>query len=105
MSSSTSLAQKLADARLLSEGLKKRADIVAKVGLGEGKAAEIDSLIQTITSLDNEQEELKARLKTKTVELAEAQKKLKETAGEAKKLVKIAVDKSDWLTFGISDKK
>ena len=75
------------------------------MGLTEAKAAEIEALSAALASLDNEQEELKARLKAKTAELDEKQKALKAAVAEAKNLVKIAVDKTDWLTFGISDKK
>ncbi|MCH5291151.1 MAG: hypothetical protein J1D88_05230 [Treponema sp.] len=105
MGSYTSLAQQLTDARLMAEGIKKRADVVSKVGLDEAKATEIESLSQSLAALDNEQEELKALLKTKTAELSATQKKLKEVMGATKKLVKVAVDQSDWLTFGIGDKK
>lgn len=105
MGSYTSLAQQLTDARLMAEGIKKRADVVSKVGLDEAKATEIESLSQNLAALDNEQEELKALLKTKTAELSATQKKLKEVMGATKKLVKVAVDQSDWLTFGIGDKK
>ena len=105
MSNYVSLAQQLTDARLMAEGLKKRADVVAKVGIDEAKTAELETLAQKLAALDNEQEELKARLKTKTAELSAAQKKLKDMLGETRKLVKVAVAQSDWLTFGISDKK
>ena len=33
------------------------------------------------------------------------QKRLADCMATMKKLVKVAVDKNDWLTFGISDKK
>jgi hypothetical protein len=38
-------------------------------------------------------------------EIDAAKKELTALLAENKKLVKIAVDKTDWLTFGISDKK
>ena len=98
-------ARLVADERLMAEGLKKRADVVAKVGIDEAKTAELESLAQKLAALDNEQEELKALLKTKTAELSDAQKKLRDMLGETRKLVKVAVAQSDWLTFGIGDKK
>ena len=89
----------------MAEGIKKRMDAVAKVGIDEARAAEIETLTQSLAALDTEQEELKSLLKTKTAELEAAQKKLREAVSEAKKLVKIAVPQNDWLTFGIGDKK
>ena len=99
------LSQQLTAARLMAEGIRKRAEAVAKVGIDEAKLGELETLTQSLVALDNEQEELKARLKTKTAELEATQKKLKETVATAKKLVKVAVPQTDWLTFGISDKK
>ena len=101
----TSLSSEITAARLLAEGIKNRADSVAKVGLTADKAAEIEALVTKLTALDNQQEELKAQLKEKTAELEAAQKTLRATVAESKKLVKIAVDKAGWVAFGISDKQ
>ena len=101
----TSLSSELTTARLLAEGIKNRADSVAKVGLTADKAAEIEALLSKLTALDNQQEELKAQLKEKTAELDSVQKTLRSTVAETRKLVKIAVDKAGWVAFGISDKQ
>ena len=105
MGSKTSRSQLLTDARLIAEGIKKRMDAVAKVGIDKARAAEIETLTKSLAALDTEQEELKSLLKTKTAELEAAQKKLRAAVSEARKLVKISVEQSDWLTFGISDKR
>ena len=105
MGSKTSLSQLLTDARLIAEGIKKRMDAVAKVGIDEARAAEIETLTKSLAALDTEQEELKSLLKTKTAELEAAQKKLRAAVSETRKLVKISVEQNDWLTFGISDKR
>lgn len=102
---SATLSEQLSQARLMAEGLKKRSDVVSKVGLTEERADEIANLAKALASLDNEQEELKSALKLKTAALDEKQKELSAVMAEAKKLVKIAVDQNDWLTFGINDKK
>ena len=101
----TSLASELSAAKVLAEGLKTRADSVARVGLTADKAAEIEALAAKITALDAQQEELKAQLKEKTAELEALHKTLRATVAETKKLVKIAVDKTGWPAFGISDKQ
>ena len=100
----TSLSSEITTARLLAEGIKNRADSVAKVGLTADKAAEIEALLSKLTTLDK-QEELKAQLKEKTAELDSVQKTLRSTVAETRKLVKIAVDKAGWVAFGISDKQ
>ena len=85
--------------------MKNRADSVAKVGLTVDKASEIEAMVSKISALDAEQEELKAQLKEKTAELETLHKQLHSTVSETKKLIKIAVDKTSWLAFGISDKQ
>lgn len=105
MGSMLSLAEQLSSARLMVEGLKKRADVVSSVGITEAKTEELEKSASALAALDTEQEALKAQLKTKTAEIDAEKKKLAELMSSTKKLVKIAVDKNDWLTFGISDKK
>lgn len=55
--------------------------------------------------LDNEQEALKAKLKTKTAELDAEVVNLQALYSEAKKVVKMSVDQTGWREFGIEDKK
>lgn len=105
MSTTASLSQQLTDARLMAEGLKSHAEAVTRVGITEERATDIEGLMHRLASLDNEQEALKAQLKSKTAELTGVQKQLRELMSETKKLVKIAVDRTDWLAFGIGDKK
>lgn len=105
MGSNTSLSQLLTAARLMAEGIKKRMDTVAKVGIDEARVSDIEALTKSVAALDTEQEELKSLLKTKTAALEAEQKKLRAALSEAKKLVKISVEQSDWLTFGINDKR
>lgn len=105
MGSKSSLSQQLTDARLMVEGLTSHADAVAKVGIETSRATDIKTLSDALAALDSEQESLKAQLKSKTAELEKKQKALKEVMAETKKLVKIAVPQTDWVAFGITDKK
>ena len=61
----------------MNEGRGNRTPLIAACALDEAKTAEIDAAKKELTAL----------------------------LAETRKLVKIAVDKTDWLTFGISDKK
>ncbi len=55
--------------------------------------------------LDNLQEDLKAKLKTKTAELDDKIEELGKMMSEAKKAVKLEMEKESWKSFGIDDKK
>lgn len=105
MGSEKSMVKQLSDTSLMAEGIRKRGDVVSTVGLDSKYADALLSLVERLTSLNAEQEELKAQLKTKTSEINDALKDLKAKYSKARKLVKIAVDSNDWLTFGIGDKK
>ena len=80
MGSNTSLSQFLTDAWLMAEGIKKRMDTVAKVGIDEARVSGIEVPTKSVAALDTEQEELKSLLKTKTAELEAEQKKLRAAA-------------------------
>ena len=103
--SKSSYSELLASARVMVDGLKQRADVVASVGLTEAKTKELEDLTSLLATLNSEQESLKAALKTKTAAVEKAQNELRALMGSTKKLVKVAVEKNDWLTFGISDKQ
>ena len=105
MGSKFTLSEQISSARLMADGLKKRADAVSRVGINEEKMKELEAQTAALAALDSAQEELKSALKIKTAELEEARKKLTETMSTMRKLVKIAVDQNDWLTFGIADKR
>ena len=80
MGSNTSLSQLLTDARLMAEGIKKRMDAVAKVGIDEARVSGIEVLTKSVAALDTEQEEFKSLLKTKPAEFDTEQKKLRAAA-------------------------
>lgn len=58
-----------------------------------------------VKNLNNEQETLKAKLKTKTEELDKKMANMKVLVYEAKKVVKLKFDKTQWKEFGIEDKR
>ncbi|WP_191015633.1 hypothetical protein [Treponema zioleckii] len=101
----TSLAEQLSAARLMADGLKQKADAVSGVGITEAKVKELENLTELLASQNSEQEALKAALKNKTAAVDETRKKLSDCMSTMKKLVKVVVDKNDWVAFGISDKQ
>ena len=105
MGSKTSLSEKISATRLMVNGLKSQSDAVAKVGITAEKACDLEKLMNEVISLDNEQENLKAALKSKTTELDEKVKVLNAEMSSLRKLVKVAVAKDNWVSFGISATK
>ncbi len=81
------------------------AEAVSKGGIDALCITTLEELLNRTNSLDNEQETLKAKLKTKTAELNEEMKAIKAMLSEAKKVVKMSVDISGWREFGIEDSK
>ncbi len=61
--------------------------------------------METLKVLDNEQERLKAELKTKTTEMDSTIETLKELLAESRKVVKVSDDQAGWREFEIEDTK
>jgi len=93
------------EVKTMISGLKTNPDAVAKRGLDAEFTARMEKTLENIKSLDNEQETLKAKLKTKTAELDAELVKIHAQHSEAKKIVKMSVDQTGWREFGIEDKK
>ena len=105
MGNHTGLSDQLSAARLMVNGLKTNAEIVAKVGITEERTTAFEKVMNEAIVLDNEQENLKAALKNKTAELDAKQKEMTALLNEFRRLVKVAAGKNDWVSFGISDKR
>lgn len=98
-------AEKLNEARLISDAVKKNVEALKGVSLGEKEALEIESLLVKVQEKNAKQEKLKADLKTCTSELNDEMKKLYDLVIDAKKRVKLSLPASQWKEFGIEDKK
>ena len=103
--SKNSFAETANDAKTMIAGLKANPDAVAKRGLDKEFTAKMEKALEVVKNLDNEQEALKAKLKTKTAELDTEITNLQALYSEAKKVVKMSVDQAGWREFGIEDKK
>ena len=98
-------AEVLNSTKTMIAGLKANPEAVAKRGLDAEFTAKMEKTLEVIKNLDNEQEALKAKLKTKTAEIDSEMTNLKALLSEAKKVVKMSVDQAGWREFGIEDKK
>ena len=98
-------AEVLNSAKTMIAGLQANLETVAKRGLDKEFTAKMERTLDVIKNLDNEQEALKAKLKTKTAEMDSELNNLKALLSEAKKVVKMSVDQAGWREFGIEDKR
>ena len=98
----TTYAETLAAAQLISAGMRANLDKLAKRGMDAGFIAGMDGSAQKVAELNAEQEALKTRLKVKTSELESALADLKSQISESKKVIKLALDKDYWKEFGVS---
>lgn len=100
-----SYAELISLAEVMASGLKNNADEVAKRGISPEFVAEMEALRNQAITLNNEQERLKADLKSKTESLNAKVEALSAKLSESKKIVKLTIPQSSWLEFGISDKR
>lgn len=97
-----SLAELLSSAQVMLAGLEGNDAITGRRGVDTEL---LSQLIVSATKANNEQEKLKADLKSKTAELEELKKNLSKELSTNKKIVKSDVPKEQWKEFGIADKK
>ena len=103
--SKRSYAEVINDVKLMVSGLKSNTDRVSKRGLDKDFISKLESIMVKSQTLDNEQEDLKAKLKTKTSELDNEMMELEKLMSESKKVVKLEMEKTSWRSFGIQDSK
>lgn len=100
-----SYAELISQTQVMATGLKNKADEVSKRGIEPAFVTEMEKLRTEAIALNNEQERLKAELKTKTEALNEKLELLSAKFSESKKVVKLAIPQVGWLEFGITDKR
>lgn len=100
-----SYASNVNDAKLMIAGIKANIEALSGRGLNAEYVADYEAIYSDALRLDNEQESLKAQLKTKTKELDNKMKELDKKTGYSKKTVKMDVEKTKWKEFGIKDKQ
>ncbi|MFH1853464.1 MAG: hypothetical protein ABIA75_14085 [Candidatus Neomarinimicrobiota bacterium] len=101
----TSFGDIISNSKVMLSGLQAHAEAVARRGLDAEFITGFETVINSCESLNNEQEALKAGLKSKTANLNQQLAYLKARHSEAAKLVKLSVDKSGWLEFGITARR
>ena len=105
MGQKTSYSEVINSVKLMLSGLKSNTERVGKRGLDTSFITKLEESMTNAQTLDNEQESLKAELKTKTVKLDEEMVTIQKLMSESKKVVKLEMPQETWQAFGISDKK
>lgn len=100
-----SFAETVNSGKLMVTALQANAEAVAKRGIDAEFIATLNTTVGNVERLNAEQETLKASLKSKTAELDAELAILNKMYNEAKKVVKLAIDKARWLEFGITDQR
>ncbi|MFH1852453.1 MAG: hypothetical protein ABIA75_08920 [Candidatus Neomarinimicrobiota bacterium] len=98
-------AETISNGKVMLSGLRAHAAALAVRGIDAEFIGGFETDINACEQLNNEQEALKAGLKAKTAELNQQMQSLKARYGEANQLVKITIDHSLWLEFGITAKR
>jgi hypothetical protein len=98
-------SQEITDAQVMAAGIKVNQTVLAKRGINAKFTEGLEGNISTCVVLNNEQEQLKARLKEKTEELNKQMAELKKKTQEARKIVKLDIPQTAWKEFGIADKR
>lgn len=103
--SKISYAEMISRTQVMATALKANAAQVAKRGIDDPFVTEMEAMRQEAKTLNDEQEKLKADLKTKTDVLTAKMDALNKKYSEAKKVVKLDFPQSQWREFGIEDKR
>lgn len=98
-------SQSVSDFRTMASGITTRLDSLSGVGISAADATAMNTFADELDVLNAEQEELKARLKTKTEELNAKMREAKAKNSDLTKRVKIATPQEHWAAFGITAKR
>ncbi|MGL4909292.1 MAG: hypothetical protein ACRC9X_08170 [Bacteroidales bacterium] len=103
--SSRSYSGQIESAELMVSGLKKFAEEMKKRGIDAEFANQLKQHIEKAVELNNEQESMKADLKTKTEHLMNTLKLMHAQIAEATPIIKVTIPQSEWKSFGIDAKR
>ena len=105
-STNLSFSELKTKATVLSSNIKLNVEKISRYGLElPSFTDEMDADLLQADALNNEQERLKSELKSKTEALNTVLLKLEKNYTLGKKVVKLAEPQSNWVAYGIADKK
>lgn len=98
-------SRSVSDFRTMASGITTRLASLSGVGVTAADATAMNTFADELDTLNAEQEDLKAKLKTKTEELEAKMSEAKAKNADLSKRVKIATPKEHWAAFGITAKR
>lgn len=98
-------AEQISSAQVMVAGLKSNATQVSRRGIDDTFVTKLESDRNDAGTLNNQQEKLKADLKSKTAELDAKMLEIEKSMTEARKIVKLDFPQDQWKQFGIEDKR
>ena len=98
-------AQEIMVTGIMVNGIRMNQEVLSRRGIDNMFANELQADVEICTSLNIEQETLKAKLKEKTAEFDAAYAAMLKKAGEARKIIKMDIPQALWKEFGIEDKR
>jgi hypothetical protein len=105
MMATKTYAEQISKAQVMLAGLKGNAEQVARRGLDTAFLEKLEADRVSASTLNDEQEKLKADTVTKTAQLEAKLADLAARMSEAQKIVKMDFDQSRWKEFGIDAKR
>jgi len=102
---SKSYASQISDAQVMLAGLISNKDKLEKRGITSEFILSLGASLNNAIDKNNEQEKLKADLKTATATLDSLLSQILKMMSEATKLVKLEIPKEQWIEFGIKTKR
>ncbi len=102
---SLSFSQHVQNFTLMADGITARLASLAGINITAPDATAMRTFATELNTLNAEQEDLKAKLKTKTDELDAKMAAAKTKHADLTKRVKIATPQEHWVAFGIAAKR
>ena len=103
--SKPSYAEQISGAQVMVAGLRGNAAQVNRRGIDDQFINKLEADRNDAAALNDQQEKLKADLKSKTAELDAKMAEMEKGVTEAKKIVKLDFPQDQWKQFGIEDKR
>lgn len=91
--------------RVMAAGITSRLTSLTSINIVADDAEALDNYATELEALNAAQEDLKAKLKTKTEEIDKKMAEAKAKHAELSKRIKIVTPKENWVAFGIAAKR
>jgi len=105
MGRTKSYAEQISNAQVMLSGLNKNLETLGRRGMTEEFITSLEKNLNNAIAKNNEQEKLKADLKTATAALEKTLTAIAASMSEASKVVKLEIPQGQWKEFGMIAKR